>query len=324
MISRKIAMPTLWAFIAMLGWAVPGWAASLHFQQTVIASKPLLYYKLNEASGNAKNYGSLGSGFDAVYNGTVIRDVPTKYGDQGVGFDDAGDYLESLSPAPAQLTGNPAFTAEAIVYLPNGGSATLWPPFLHWGSGGTGKEVFFSLQNSRINVLYAGFYNAGLRTVDPVPLGLWLHVVWVRQGGGDSQTGTTLYVNGTPVALEPDSDLCCNPLTPNVTSTVFRIDRGADFTRWFDGDMDEIALYDRAFNPGEVAAHYQVFLEMPGDLNCDDTVDGADIDPFFLALADPAAYAAQFPGCPTTNGDINGDGSVDGADIDAFFKLLGG
>ncbi len=63
---------------------------------------------------------------------------------------------------------------------------------------------------------------------------------------------------------------------------------------------------------------------MLGDMNCDGAFDGADIDPFFLALADPAAYASQYPFCTIMNGDINGDGSVDGADIDAFFVLLGG
>ncbi len=61
-----------------------------------------------------------------------------------------------------------------------------------------------------------------------------------------------------------------------------------------------------------------------GDMNCDGALDGADIDPFFLALGDPAAYAAQFPECSTKNGDVNGDGSLDGADIDPFFQCLGG
>ena len=63
---------------------------------------------------------------------------------------------------------------------------------------------------------------------------------------------------------------------------------------------------------------------MPGDLNCDGVFNGGDIDPFFLALGDPAGYAAQFPNCDITNGDMNGDGSVNAADIDPFFDCLGG
>jgi hypothetical protein len=62
----------------------------------------------------------------------------------------------------------------------------------------------------------------------------------------------------------------------------------------------------------------------PGDMNCDGALDGADIDPFFLALGDPAAWQAAFPGCTLINGDINNDGEVDGFDIEPFFKLLEG
>ena len=62
----------------------------------------------------------------------------------------------------------------------------------------------------------------------------------------------------------------------------------------------------------------------PGDLNCDGVFNGADIDPFFLALGDPPAYLLQFPNCDPLNGDMNGDGRLDGADIDPFFTCLGG
>ncbi|MCH8806431.1 MAG: hypothetical protein IH986_10125 [Planctomycetes bacterium] len=62
----------------------------------------------------------------------------------------------------------------------------------------------------------------------------------------------------------------------------------------------------------------------PGDMNCDGRFNGADIDPFFLALGDPPAYAARFPNCNILNGDMNGDGALNGADLDPFFQLLGG
>ena len=61
-----------------------------------------------------------------------------------------------------------------------------------------------------------------------------------------------------------------------------------------------------------------------GDLNCDGTFNGGDIDPFFLALGDPAAYALAFPNCDPLLGDMNGDGRLDGGDIDPFFACLAG
>jgi hypothetical protein len=66
-----------------------------------------------------------------------------------------------------------------------------------------------------------------------------------------------------------------------------------------------------------------VRVALLGDLNCDGAFNGADIDPFSLALGDPATYAAQFPNCNILNGDINRDGTVNGADIDPFFECLG-
>ncbi|MCH8807363.1 MAG: hypothetical protein IH986_14945, partial [Planctomycetes bacterium] len=62
----------------------------------------------------------------------------------------------------------------------------------------------------------------------------------------------------------------------------------------------------------------------PGDLNCDGALNGGDIDPFFLALGDPAAYALAFPNCDAALADMNGDGRVNGGDIDPFFACLGG
>ncbi len=61
-----------------------------------------------------------------------------------------------------------------------------------------------------------------------------------------------------------------------------------------------------------------------GDMNCDGSVNGFDIDPFTLALSDPAGYAAAYPACDINNGDVNVDGSVNGFDIDPFVGLLGG
>jgi len=60
----------------------------------------------------------------------------------------------------------------------------------------------------------------------------------------------------------------------------------------------------------------------PGDLNCDGVVDFGDINPFVLALTNPAAYQAQYPNCPFDNRDINGDGLCDFGDINPFVRLL--
>jgi hypothetical protein len=59
-----------------------------------------------------------------------------------------------------------------------------------------------------------------------------------------------------------------------------------------------------------------------GDMNCDSIVDLFDLDPFALALVDPAGYASSFPNCNIDNADINGDDATDGLDIQGFVQLL--
>lgn len=59
------------------------------------------------------------------------------------------------------------------------------------------------------------------------------------------------------------------------------------------------------------------------DMNCDGLFNGGDIDAFFQALGEPAAWRAQHPGCSLCAGDANCDGRFDGADIDTFFASFG-
>jgi hypothetical protein len=61
-----------------------------------------------------------------------------------------------------------------------------------------------------------------------------------------------------------------------------------------------------------------------GDLNCDNELDLGDINPFVLALSNPAAYAEAYPNCDINNGDINEDGVVNFGDINPFVALLAG
>ena len=61
-----------------------------------------------------------------------------------------------------------------------------------------------------------------------------------------------------------------------------------------------------------------------GDLNCDGVLNAFDIDPFVLALTDPAGYTAAWPDCDINLADCNGDGVINAFDIDPFVELLTG
>lgn len=61
-----------------------------------------------------------------------------------------------------------------------------------------------------------------------------------------------------------------------------------------------------------------------GDVNCDGLVNVLDIQPFILALIDPATYALLHPECPPMRSDVNNDGQTDGRDVAAFTMMLTG
>ena len=78
----------------------------------------------------------------------------------------------------------------------------------------------------------------------------------------------------------------------------------------------------RAWNIG--MDNVRLVTGLVGDLNCDGRVNFDDINPFVLALSDPAGYQTVFPNCSIEHGDCNADGAVNFDDINAFVALLTG
>ncbi|MBL8877811.1 MAG: hypothetical protein JNG88_01725 [Phycisphaerales bacterium] len=103
-------------------------------------------------------------------------------------------------------------------------------------------------------------------------------------------------------------------IVPSGSQARIGIDRDRD--TFF--DRDEL---DAGSDPAD-AASTPDNTPRPGDLNCDQQINNFDIDPFVLAITNPAAYAASNPGCLISNADCNGDGQVNNFDIDAFVDLL--
>ncbi|MEW6199632.1 MAG: hypothetical protein AB1601_13335 [Planctomycetota bacterium] len=80
--------------------------------------------------------------------------------------------------------------------------------------------------------------------------------------------------------------------------------------------------YSRNLGTGDGIELIHVSAHRIGDLNCDDHVDFGDINPFVMALTNPARYQATYPDCNRLNGDCNGDARADFGDINPFVRLL--
>ena len=66
-----------------------------------------------------------------------------------------------------------------------------------------------------------------------------------------------------------------------------------------------------------------VYGQVPGDLNCDISVDAGDCSPFILAMTDPTGYAAAYPACNIMHADMNANTIIDCNDWTLFQQALG-
>jgi len=145
---------------------------------------------------------------------------------------------------------------------------------------------------------------------------------------------TTLHValrdwRGEPVAPglpaisvthAPDSDGCSTigPITDHGDGTF-----SVEFTAGTQPGRDSfLVTIDDGVRPVTLMPSPHLRYFTLGDLNCDGRFNTLDIEPFVLALVNPAAYAAAYPDCAAGNADLNGDGRVNVFDIEPFVALL--
>ncbi len=86
--------------------------------------------------------------------------------------------------------------------------------------------------------------------------------------------------------------------------------------RLWDGNGDGVAIVDMGA--------YEFGATIPGDTNCDGLVTFDDVTPFVTAVARPAEYEAQYPGCNWLTADCDFNGTVNFDDINAFVELMVG
>ena len=130
-------------------------------------------------------------------------------------------------------------------------------------------------------------------------------------------------VNWTKVWENPDAEIADTSWTyQQFDISAWASNKPAVYLRWTMGPTDSSWTYC-GWNLDDI----EVWATLPvqvllGDVNCDGLVDLGDINPFVLALTDPAGYQLQYPDCPLENRDINGDGRLDFGDINPFVRLL--
>jgi murein tripeptide amidase MpaA len=263
------------------------------------------------------NYGQTGTTMDSFERATLGPDYTTGGAvPWGISYQFA--LLGTRSAKAGQITHN---QSSWMTRGGSGGSLSFW---YYVSSEPDGDFFNFYIDGTRM-VHASG--TGGAWTQYATTLGAGLHELkWEYTKNGATSFGyDSVWVDYLQMVADNTTWTDVTPLTP----------LGASSTPWTPTtESTDCKVRIRSFHPadstygpwGESADVFSVvpIVILPGDLNCDSTVDFGDINPFVQILVDSAGWQAAHPGCPWQNGDVNADGSVDFADINPFIALLTG
>jgi RHS repeat-associated protein len=222
-------------------------AAKSNYAGTATANAPSGYWRLGEtsgttaadASGNAHT-GTYTGGFTLGATGALTGDT-----DKAVTFNGTTGYVNAGSVGAGQSS---TFSAEAWIkgsattgryFVAEGSTSTTTP---YWGlatDGTTGTKAIFTVRDN------AGV-TATVTGTKTIMDGAWHHVVGVRSGSTFS-----LYVDGAPDAT---TTATLGSITLNAT-VVGALKRTA-VSNFFNGSIDEAAIYPTALSAATIGRHY--------------------------------------------------------------------
>jgi hypothetical protein len=211
------------------------------YADEVNADSPVGYWRLGEASGDALD--SSGNGYDLTFSGGVTREQsPALVGDSDLAtlFDGSTGYAELASGF--SFAGKTAVTIEAWIKSDDG----TWPT--HGLAVSSNAGHYISVNNGKI--FTSLFISSTQRTLTGVaaPTTGWHHVA-VTWASGDN---IRLYLDG---ALVKTSGVTyAGTLTTATGIAVGHVHGGAFY---FDGTIDEAAIYDTQLSTVRILAHWQ-------------------------------------------------------------------
>lgn len=209
------------------------------WQDAVLQSNPIHWYRMNETSGTAASDSATNG---AALNGTYQNGFTLgKSGaiDGAVGFDGnygrvflGGDKLPDTQPWTAEFVIRRTHNTQDMILSSAGNTHYL----RQWAN-----YQFLNPVGARTNEM---IYSKGflMPPVNATPLNKWAHVVWV--GSTNAPASVSVYVDGTWMGSRAN-------FMPLPLQTIGRDSSNPSIK----GDLDEVALYDRVLTAQEIRAH---------------------------------------------------------------------
>ncbi len=214
------------------------------YSDEVLLDSPVAYWRLDEASGNVS---SLVGSFTSTSNLATMNAV----GRIGTcaEFDGTTDYINFAHNASLSFGSSGAFTASAFIkpdlthsgIIVGKGANHEWKMYTTTGGGGTTMLLTCEIREVSNNRIYQG-------SVDLAPLvGSWIHVAVTYSG---ANTRARMYVNGV---LDVERTAAASFNTNTRAVRIGATDAGTVF---FNGKIDEVALFNTELTGARIAAHY--------------------------------------------------------------------
>jgi lysophospholipase L1-like esterase len=196
------------------------------------------YYDINDASCSAGHCPDFASG---VIGGALD-------------FDGTGDYLTVTDDASLDWASDDSFSVELWANLTNCDSRNKVmigrddsPSGVHWwlGCSKDTKTTVFNLRSTDRN-------GVAVEGATPINDGEWHHIVVVRDESADENR---LYVDGHLDALPQDFDYAAG-FGASTTMGIGYMAYSGTPDYYYDGLLDEVAIYDRALSETEIKSRY--------------------------------------------------------------------
>lgn len=217
-----------------------------NYSTTIVGDAPSAYWRLGEAAGNNTASDTSGANYcaAAACNGTY-QNAPTRGSGGGITTD---------SDTSVAFNGTNNYISTPSLTLALNVSVEYW-----FKTTGAGQSAAVSNRNGGAGVTYIGktggkafiFTGSSVTSVATITDGAWHHFVWTNDG-----TTTNLYLDG---ALDKTA------AQARVANTdVITIGRDTANGEYWNGSLDEVAIYSSVLSLAQVQSHYRAGISCRG------------------------------------------------------------
>ena len=290
------------------------------YSQAVQASSPLAYWRLEDAQNTP---GSVAADMTGNHNGTYCQTLAFAEGapigetGQAIQFGEGWIDLGTLPGFGETMAGGVTVemwvkssqTSEGMVFGLGGSTPDQFFINLDENPNGTAQDDRIRVFGRSDNLATYGGADVDTNITD----GQW-HYLAITYVGYANEAEIRIYMAD---ADEEQTRLVGNAVLSSgmvdsddflISAVLGGLNSDTGPRQFFNGLLDEVALYDRVLSQAELDAHLASIGGLAGDANGDGRVDGSDV----TILAGNWQVESE---ATWSMGDFNGDGRVDGSDV---------